>query len=91
MDQYIRDLDCKQVETKQDNSVSEYKNDVDSKYFKQFKLCHQNIRSLPKNIDQFKVFLKQFPFDFDCLILTETWRIYDIDLAHLTGYNVFYN
>ena len=38
-----------------------------------FKIIHLNIRSLPKNFDNFKRFLSETSHDFSVICLSETW------------------
>ena len=52
------------------------------------KVGHLNIRSLPKHLDELKIFLQDNPFDILCLSETwfnETWT--DTEL-YVDGYNI---
>ena len=54
-------------------------------------ILHQNIRSINKNIDEFKIFLHQINTSIDCIILTETWKIDNLDIYRMQGYEIIYN
>lgn len=56
-----------------------------------FEMFHNNIRSLNKNIDELRVVLAELDRDFECIVLTETWRLTDISLLKLPGYSLIYN
>ena len=55
------------------------------------KLLHNNIRSIGKNLEEFKCYMRQFTTDIECIILTETWQVQDLDLCHMDGYDLIYN
>ncbi|KAJ8952344.1 hypothetical protein NQ318_017238 [Aromia moschata] len=92
MDQYIRDFDYDPIVTEkvenayEANEVLKVNNKVCN-----FKIIHNNIRSLPKNIDEFNVFLHQFDSNFECIVLTETFKIPDLSLFNIAGYTTIYN
>lgn len=56
-----------------------------------FNLFHSNIRSLSKNFDELQVMLSECKFNFDVIILSETWRIENVDCFNLEGYHTYYN
>lgn len=56
-----------------------------------FTIFHQNIRSVNKNIDEFKILLRQVSTNIDCIILTETWKIENIDIYKMPNYEIIYN
>lgn len=93
MDPYIRDCNYVPVDTLEVDNAFELTTAItaqDAVNF-DFKLIHQNIRSIARNLDHLKVYLTQFDFDFDCLVLTETWRICDLSVFHREGYDLFYS
>jgi len=56
-----------------------------------FSIFHLNIRSLKRNFDQFVVLLESLKIKFDCIVLSETWDVDDINHFAIDGYNAFYN
>lgn len=56
-----------------------------------FKILHCNIRSLCKNIDEYKMFLNNLETEIDCVIFTETRKIDNLGLYQIAGYRVIYN
>lgn len=94
MDQYIRDYEEKNIETyvldnaKECNDV--YTINIDTQ---NFKIIQLNIRSVAKNLNQFKIFLAQFKFHYECVVLTETFNIADkeINMFNIEGYRLVYN
>lgn len=92
MDQYIRDFKVETIET---YSLQNYKEanevlKINSK-FNNFKILHNNIRSLNKNLDEFKIFLHNLDSNLDVIIFTETWKIVDTNLYNIDGYDIIYN
>lgn len=92
MDQYIRDFTINKIQTEllenafETNQILNVNSNVPN-----FKLVHVNIRSITKNIEEMEVFLSQFDHDFECIILTETWQIGNIDLIRINGFSTIYN
>lgn len=92
MDPYIRNFNAKSVNTEvvltasDANSVFEVNNN-----YTNLKLIHFNVRSAMKNFIQIEVFLDQFTEKFDCIILTETWHVPNVNLVQLKGYTLIYN
>lgn len=92
MDQYIRDF---AIESFQTYSLQDYKElncilNV-NKNHSNFTAIHNNIRSINKNFDEFKLFLTNIKATIDCIVLTETWNIPNIELFNIEGYNLIYN
>lgn len=88
MDAYIRDYHSENIETKLVNNINEFNNaslHTDLKFF------HMNIRSINKNMDELSVFLSQFDTKFDLIILSECWKVYDLGIFHINGYDLIYN
>lgn len=91
MDQYIRDFNFPSIDTYcltdlgQCNQLFEI-----NKHNDNFTIFHNNIRSISKNLDELKVSLSDV-LGFDCIVLTETWRIIDMNLYNIAGYNLIYN
>lgn len=92
MDPYIRDFTLNTVKTEvvstcaEGNQVLNINNNLPN-----FKLLHNNTRSINKNLDELKCYLTQFTFNFECIVLTETWQIQNLDLFKLNGYDTIYN
>lgn len=92
MNQYIRDFKVDTIKTynlkncKEAKEVLKINNSVNN-----FKILHNNIRSLNKNLDEFKIFLDNLDSDLDVIIFTETWNIVDINLYNIDGYDIIYN
>lgn len=92
MDPYIQNFEIETIKTEivancdEGNRVLKVNN-----VFPNFKLLHENIRSINKNLDELKTYIHQFEFDFECLVLTETWEIPDVELCKINGYNLIYN
>lgn len=59
--------------------------------FNNFKILNANIRSIGKNIENLEVFLSNFDVPFECIVLTETWKIDNINFFHLDDYDIIYN
>lgn len=92
MNAYIRDFDPVTVETKIAKNAQEAKNilrDNDSK--NNFSVFHNNIRSITKNNDEFQITLSEFGHMFDCIVLSETFRVDNVDIFNIPGYNIIYN
>ncbi|KAK9886158.1 hypothetical protein WA026_015670 [Henosepilachna vigintioctopunctata] len=56
-----------------------------------FRIFHQNIRSINKNLDMLKIYLSQVNDPFDCIVLTESWRVDGFDLLQMKDYDLLYN
>lgn len=52
-------------------------------------LRHNNKRSIEKNIDEFMVSIDNCVEKLDCLILTETFEIYDETVFDIQGYTSY--
>ncbi|KAK9887566.1 hypothetical protein WA026_023373, partial [Henosepilachna vigintioctopunctata] len=91
MDQYIRDFDSEQVKTIQVKNLEELKLSLKKEKSKTFRVLHTNIRSISKNLDEFRVVLAQIDCEMDCIVFSETWEIRNIDLYHIAGYKLIYN
>lgn len=91
MDQFIRDFHVENYNTYEleaDNYAILDKNNISNGNLSIF---HTNIRSIAKNFDELQVFLSQFNESFDIIVLTETWKIIDINLYQITNYEVISN
>lgn len=92
MDQYIRDYNHKPLNTIEIDSISDFNKTVHIlEENNEFMVFHQNIRSIYKNLDELKIMLSQLTCRFDCIVLTETFRIFDCKLFQITGYEMIYN
>ena len=57
-----------------------------------FSLIHLNIRSIPKNMDQFLMFLETVNCEFSIIGFTETWlKEENVDCYGISGYNCEHN
>lgn len=92
MDQYIRDFRIDSIKTFTLNKPDECKTVLkQNEKNPNFKIIHNNIRSLNKNIDDFKIMLEELGSDFDCVVLTETWQLLDPCIYRIPGYKPIYN
>lgn len=91
MDAYIRDYETYVYETHVINDIEECKNILKQNKIQKFNIFHNNIRSLTKNFDELNIIRNEFGNNLDCIILTETFKIYDINLFHIPGYTTIYN
>ena len=92
MDPYIRDFVYDEIETEIVDNFNQcsqvFKINED---FLNFKIMHNNIRSINKNLDEMKIILSQQEIHFDCIVLTETHQIENLALYNIEGYNLIYN
>lgn len=89
MDSYIRDYTHKQIETtiiQNFVDIGTYNNDTNN-----LKLLHINIRSIAKNLDELILFINKINIEYDIIILSETWKVDNLGLHNLNGYNIYYN
>lgn len=92
MDQYIRDFDDTGIVAVEVSDEDDYlkliqKNVNDTT----FSIFHNNIRSINKNMNELLIMLDKLQYNFDCIILTETWQIPDIHFFKIQGFNIIYN
>lgn len=90
MDSYIRDHNITIVNTHVVESVDEFGNQFNH-LSDGLKIFHMNIRSIDENLDETIVYLEQFAFKFEVIVLTETFKIHDTSLYSLPGYSLMYN
>lgn len=88
MNQFVRDYKPLQKQTKIINPVADAKHLFKDTIFSVF---HNNIRSVSKNFQELEVFLSSYDNCFDCICLTETWKIDNINYFSLNGYDSYYN
>lgn len=92
MNQFIRNFEISKIETEtvanstQGNEILKINNN-----FLNFKILSSNIRSLAKHFEELEIFLSHFNEPFDCIVLTETWNIENINLYKIEGYDILYN
>lgn len=73
MDQYVRYFEVNTVDTFSMYSGKECEEVLKvNQGNNNFTIIHNNIRSIDKNIEEFKIFLQGMGANFDCLELTET-------------------
>lgn len=89
MDPYLKEFIVEQIDTQVTSNLDKYscltvsdKNSV--------KIFHLNIRSMAKNLDQLLVLLKTFSFQFDIIVLTETFVLNDLQLYEIPDYDIIY-
>lgn len=89
MDPFIRNYRIKNIYTEVLENINEV-NEVLSinGNFVNFKIIHLNIRSIQKNFEELEAFLSEFTSEFECIALSETWKIENIQLFQLRGYNL---
>lgn len=90
MDSYIRDYLNNSIDTVICNSTDEYAVSL-SETNKDFSILHTNIRSILKNFDEFLVFISAIKRSFDIIVLSETWKVQQVDLFEIEGYKMIYN
>lgn len=88
MNSYIRDFETRLIEADVVDDINICKFDIE---LSSFKLFHNNIRSIDHNFDELLVLLRGIDFEFDCIVLTESFKIWNIDLYRIPGYNIIYN
>lgn len=91
MDAFINDINFNPVETKVIDTFSDLHSMNSFKKDTSLKCFHLNIRSLSKNYDELKIFLKQLNYSFDCIVLTETFNIAETTFFDIEGYKTIYN
>lgn len=81
MDSYIRDVNYTPINTLELSEITEFnKFWLNKKQNNYFKIFHQNIRSLNKNFDGLKIFQNALNVEYDCIVLTEAFKIPDTSL-----------
>lgn len=92
MDKYLRFFNVDEIKTEEVSSSYEC-NEI-HKINEENATCtlfHNNVRSINKNIDEISIFLAQQKNPFDCIVLTETHQIDNLDKYNIPGYNLIYN
>lgn len=54
------------------------------------KFLHLNAQSAKNKCDEFSMFLSKFSFQFNVIMVTETWYQQQSDVLHLPGYQSFF-
>lgn len=92
MDPYLRDFKSQTTETYVIDSAVELSEVLTvNKININFTILHQNIRSISKNLNELKIFLSQCNKNIDCVVLSETWKVDNIDIYKMQGYDIIYN
>lgn len=91
MDTYIRDYKAINIDTFSTSDQLECKSMLNKTKNETFSVFHKNIRSLGKNFDELQVMLEGFDYCFDCIVLSETWRILNLNQYKLVGYDSIYS
>lgn len=92
MDQYLRDFETVEEVATEINDIADYNELVgsdDGGNF--FSIFHSNIRSINRNINEMTLLLNELHYNFDCIVFTETWKIYNKDFYNLDGFISIYN
>ncbi|KAL3266054.1 hypothetical protein HHI36_010241 [Cryptolaemus montrouzieri] len=79
------------IDTSVFDSINDYNEMVALRYFNNFRLYHNNIRNINKNFEQLLVLLSGLKHRPDCIILSETFHIYDLDIFNIDGYDLVFN
>lgn len=90
MNPYIKEYNNKSIETLLISNINDFNKTQSISQF-DFKVFHNNIRSVYKNYDELSVLLHQFNENFEVIVLTETFQIQDTSIFNINGYNVIYN
>nr|CAI5831122.1 unnamed protein product [Callosobruchus analis] len=92
MGTYIRDVNYVEVNTMEVCDMQGHNNcwsgGKDQLFFK---IYHQNICSLKKNLDEIKIMTKQMICEYDCMVFTEPFRILDASIFKLPMYELIYS
>lgn len=91
MDTYVKNFELTKVVTKQVQNLKDCKPLFQTNNTDDLKIISCNIRSLNKNLDEFKILLNDINYEFDIIIFTETWKIDCVSLFSITGYKSIYN
>ncbi|KAJ8982012.1 hypothetical protein NQ317_004099 [Molorchus minor] len=91
MDNYLKEFKLDTVKNKSVEIISEGRDMLNKVKGEHLKIYHNNIRSLSKNLDETLIILEEFAFDFQLIVLTETWRLHNTDMFQIEGYNLIYN
>ncbi|KAK9875458.1 hypothetical protein WA026_007853 [Henosepilachna vigintioctopunctata] len=78
MDTFINQFNIEEFPTLSVERVEDLKAHIKETKYKTLRVLHNNIRSAGKNLDEFKVMLKQIDVNIDVLVFSETWDIKDI-------------
>ena len=54
-------------------------------------IIHINIRSLNKNYDSLLILLESIKTKFDIIVLSETWKVNNLEYFNILGYEIFYS
>lgn len=87
MDPFIREYKNEPILAKVISDVADFASDKSTP----FSIIHFNIRSITKNMDEMIVFLNRFSSDFQIIVLSETFLVYDLDVLKIDGYTTLYN
>ena len=74
MNQFVRDFEYNPYDTIEINADGKIDTFLCSN--KYLRIIHQNIRSLSKNIDEFKVQISQLKHEVDIIVFTETFQLF---------------
>lgn len=91
MNEYLRNFEVTKTKTYSAKNVTECRNLMSRKGKLDFKLYHANIRSLSRHLDELKVNLVEMGESFDCVVLSETFCLTNLDTLNIDGYQLLYN
>lgn len=91
MNEYIRDFQIEKIQTYIAEDVQVCNNILTDKETNSFLIFHMNIRGINKNLDELKVVLESIANRIDCMVLSETRIIHNLDIYNINGYDLIYN
>ena len=88
---WIRDYETYTVETHDIHNIGECNNILKQNKLTKFNIFHNNTRSLTKNFGELNIVLTEFGNNLNCIVLTETFKVFDINLFNMPEYTERYD